>query len=504
MHTAPELQELARDRVVVEDLSCCDLEHPAAHFEHSGLKLAGHELERTQVLELDQHVLLNRGGYPPFDVKVTIALVDELGDSRRFGEPAGDERQPRHPLRVENRLDRPAVRVAADDDVAHVQHLDGVFDRRRYTAQHASVERRDDVAHVSHDEELTGRGRRDEIGNDARVTARDEERLRALSRLGQLLEKTAIRGEIVRPEVVNPCRELLHTWTLARIVVRRNAAGVLSDRSMKAARLDERFGVVRAHATVLVASVLAAHGASGTEGFRLSDVRFFCYLFANWLERDVLYPGEAIDLTQVRRLMQRLTALGFATSAPRRGPRTRAGVRYALTRAGSAALIGVLSEAVDTRSFEEAVFVVALMSGYRARLLEQVAPEEAKRLRGQLDPGKLVVRVRRRIERVLGDLEARIASSVEMVREAAELRGRGAKEEVIASRLERLGVYQLQHVRSFADFVLSLPPDLRAFELGPGFMHRSRIIFETLAESARAQLRALAGLEARLAVGQAG
>jgi len=273
---------------------------------------------------------------------------------------------------------------------------------------------------------------------------------------------------------------------------------------MKAARLDERFGVVRAHATVLVASVLAAHGASGTEGFRLSDVRFFCYLFANWLERDVLYPGEAIDLTQVRRLMLRLTALGFASTAPRRAPGSRAGVRYGLTRAGSSALVAVLGEAVDTRSFEEAVFVVALMAGYRARLLEQVTPEEAERLREQLEPGRLVARVRRRIERVLGDLEARIASSADMVRAAAELRGLGAKEEVIAVRLEELGVYQLQHVRSFADFVLSLPQDLRAFELGPGFMHRSRIIFETLAENARAQLRALDGLAARLATGQPG
>jgi hypothetical protein len=35
-------------------------------------------------------------------------------------------------------------------------------------------------------------------------------------------------------------------------------------------------------------------------------VRFFGYLLANWLERDVLYPGEVLDLTQVRRLSSSL------------------------------------------------------------------------------------------------------------------------------------------------------------------------------------------------------
>jgi hypothetical protein len=144
------------------------------------------------------------------------------------------------------------------------------------------------------------------------------------------------------------------------------------------------------------------------------------------------------------------------------------------------------------------VFVVALMAAYRGPLLEQLTADEADRMRGVLDPRRLIGRVRRRTERVLRDLETRIAQSGQMAREGAEWRRAGVSETVIAARLEQLGVYQLQHVREFASFVLSLPEDLRVFELGPGFHFRSQIIFETLAEQMRGQLRALGGLEARL------
>jgi len=88
--------------------------------------------------------------------------------------------------------------------------------------------------------------------------------------------------------------------------------------------------------------------------------------------------------------------------------------------------------------------------------------------------------------------------SESVAREASELRSSGASDGKIAERLEELAVYQLQHVRPFSEFVLSFPAEMRAFELGPGFMLRSRLLFETFADSARAQLRALDGLGARL------
>jgi hypothetical protein len=271
-------------------------------------------------------------------------------------------------------------------------------------------------------------------------------------------------------------------------------------------RLDERFGVVRANTTILAAALMAAHASAGRAGFRPTDARFFGYLFANWLERDVLYPGEALDLTQVRRLLLRLVRLSFARKAAenpsRRGGSkaepTERGTRYTMTPKGIAALIDALIAAVDTRSFEEAVFVVTFVAGYRTQLLGLLSAEASDRWGRELDPYRLVVRAKRRIERVLHDLSERVISSANVAREASNLRRAGASDASIASRLEELGVYQLQHVRSFSAFILSFPSELRGFELGPGFMLRSHLLFETFADHARAQLRALEGLEARI------
>jgi hypothetical protein len=267
-------------------------------------------------------------------------------------------------------------------------------------------------------------------------------------------------------------------------------------------RLDERFGMVRANTTVLAAALMAAHAASVQSGFRPSDARFFGYLFANWLERDVLYPGETLDLTQVRRLLLRLVSLGWARKPGAQAAHKERGVRYALTPKGTAALMDALVEAVDTRSFEEAVFVVSFVAAYRLQLVGLLRAEASEKWLAVLDPHRLLGRGRRRIEGVLRDLTERVTSSERVAREASELRRAGASDDKIAERLEKLGVYQLQHVRPFSEFVLSFPAEMRAFELGPGFMLRSRLLFETFADSARAQLRALDGLEARLGVAE--
>ncbi len=53
---------------------------------------------------------------------------------------------------------------------------------------------------------------------------------------------------------------------------------------------DLSFGLVRSQQTLIVAAIVAAHGASN--GFRLTDVRFFFFLFSNWMERDILQPDD--------------------------------------------------------------------------------------------------------------------------------------------------------------------------------------------------------------------
>jgi hypothetical protein len=264
-------------------------------------------------------------------------------------------------------------------------------------------------------------------------------------------------------------------------------------------RLDERFGLVRANTTVLAAAIMAAHAANADSGFRPTDVRFFGYLFANWLERDILYPGEALDLTQIRRLLHRLLDLGWAHKPVPCVGRNKPGMRYALTLEGASGLVDAIVAAVDSRSFEEAVFVVSFVAAYRLELVGLLPAEAAETWLTVLDARRLVHRARRRIERVLHDLTERVSSSHKVAQEALELRRAGASEATIAAKLEALGVYQLQHVRPFSEFVLSFPASLRGFELGPAFAHRSRLLFETFADAARGQLRALDGLEARMA-----
>ena len=102
----------------------------------------------------------------------------------------------------------PAVGVAAHDDVRHAEDLDRVLDRGRGPAGHRHV--RNDVAHVANDEEIAGLGARDEIGDDARVRAGDEERLRVLAALGEAAKERAVGRKVLRVKRVDPIDQLVH------------------------------------------------------------------------------------------------------------------------------------------------------------------------------------------------------------------------------------------------------------------------------------------------------
>jgi hypothetical protein len=261
-------------------------------------------------------------------------------------------------------------------------------------------------------------------------------------------------------------------------------------------RLHERFGVLAANEALVCASLIAAFGASADEGFRPTDVRFFFFLFSNWLERDVLHQGATLELTQVRRLLEASVARRWVKIG-RGAARYR---RYLLTDDGLRVLIERLAQAAESGSFEEVAFIVTFAACYREMMVRKVARSavEGERLRKVLDPRRLIAHARRRLARVVADLEERVTSSASVSEDAARMRRRGASDEEIARRLERLGAYQLQHVRSFADFALALPPDLRAFELGAALDVRSRLLFVTLADQARAQAAALVRLDARV------
>jgi len=81
--------------------------------------------------------------------------------------------------------------VAADDSEAHFENFDGVFDSRCASIDVSGGDW-DDVAGITGDEEIAGLGLKDEIGENTRVGAGNEEVLRAL-RLSEEVEMIAAR-----------------------------------------------------------------------------------------------------------------------------------------------------------------------------------------------------------------------------------------------------------------------------------------------------------------------
>ncbi|MBJ6760439.1 hypothetical protein JGU66_06665 [Myxococcaceae bacterium JPH2] len=271
--------------------------------------------------------------------------------------------------------------------------------------------------------------------------------------------------------------------------------------------LSARLGYVDTQATFVQAAFLAAHGACARAGgFRVSDVRFYFLLFTNWAEHDVTRPSQDIDLTQVRRTLERLRRAGYAeASTSTKDPRVARGQRYVLTGEG----LALLAEGVAARDrapLEEALFVVCFAASYRDAVLSRVegrarAPSLSVRRRVEraLDPLRLVREAHRTASAVLQDLEERVSTGLKYESRTRDALARGVPEADIVRELEAAGSYQLHRVRPLAELLLALPEDLRHFELTQGMGLRSRLLFAPLAERARAERDVLARLERHLA-----
>jgi hypothetical protein len=255
--------------------------------------------------------------------------------------------------------------------------------------------------------------------------------------------------------------------------------------------LADRHGSSRSRDEILIAGVIAAHGAStARRGFRMSDVRFFFFLFSNWLEHDVVHATETLELTQVRRLLTRLVSRGWARAAGDR--------RYVLTAGGLAGLVEEMTSDLEARSFEETLFVVCFAQCYGPAIVARAPASRRSDLTEQLSAERLLRTAEERVERVVRDLEERVRSSESMQREARALRRAGTGEGSIAVALDGRDAYQLQHVRGFAEVVGALPPDLLRFEVEEGIGLRGEILFAPMVEKARAERAILAGVRRRL------
>lgn len=255
--------------------------------------------------------------------------------------------------------------------------------------------------------------------------------------------------------------------------------------------LAEREALVRSQDVLVSAAVLAAHGASPVRsGFRMSDVRFFFFLFSNWLEHDLLRRTRTLELTQVRRLLSRLVAQKWA-----RSPAART---FALTPGGLTGLVSEMTRDLDARAIEETLFVVCFGRCYAAAILRRVPPSRRARIEELLAPDRLLQGAERRLDRTIADLQERVRSSEAMQREALALRRGGLPEGAVAAALDGRGAYQLQHVRAYAEVVRALPEDLLRFEVSEGLGVRSELLFEPMVGLAEAQRAMVQKLRVRL------
>jgi hypothetical protein len=249
---------------------------------------------------------------------------------------------------------------------------------------------------------------------------------------------------------------------------------------MQRSTLAQRQGGSPTRDTIVAAAVIAAHGAAPAgRGFRLSDVRFFFFLFSNWLERDLLRATEALELTQVRRLLARMTARRWARAGTDR--------RHVLTAGGLVGLVEEITADLEMRSLAEALFIVCFAQCYGAAIVARAPAPRRRALADRLSPDRLLRDAERRIERITADLDERVRTSEAMQREARALRSAGLAEQDVAAALDRRDAYQLQHVRAFGEIMRALPADLLRFEMDAGLEIRSKILFAPLAALARAE-----------------
>lgn len=259
--------------------------------------------------------------------------------------------------------------------------------------------------------------------------------------------------------------------------------------------------------TLLTASILAAdlaavvdRDAGDVRGFMLRDARFFFLLFRNWLELDLRDPDTDLDLTQVRRSCDRLAAQRRidVRRPPRRAGR-RPRTRYVLRLAGVVALVDDLVAWNPERTFEESLFVVLFAASYRALVIRRVeqagAPVARRHVARALDPRTVIATVRRSLARQHADLRARMAGGDRLLDAAAAARAGGATDVEIVRRLEALAPYQLHYIRPLGELLLSLPTEVRRYEMSDGIAARRELMFRPLLRQTEAQLRLLDDLE---------
>jgi hypothetical protein len=263
------------------------------------------------------------------------------------------------------------------------------------------------------------------------------------------------------------------------------------------------------HRLTTAAALLAAHAASERDGFAPSDVRFFVRLFENWLERDVRFPGEDVDLTQLRRGIDKLVKDRWARTQDLGGTtRTK---RHRLTHEGIVGLAELVADPSTHRSLDEALFAFTFATTYGDAIIhrlssarldarrETLPTDVRRRLRRVLDPRAILSGAKAELQRARVDLQRRIHEGRELLDIIARGRRQAWNDETILERLEAKSPYQLQPVRAMRDLFHALPAELRRLELDTGIEARIDGIFVPLAKRIDAEILVLDAVARRFA-----
>src|SRR5262249_45307705 len=149
--------KLAAFQVVSKYFSRLDLVNPSMQVQIATRQPGRYGRKRPEILQLDEHILLNGSGQQSLAVQMAVVRLDNAPSALGIGQPGRQGGQRREFLRMEQPSHCPAMGVSADDDVFHTQRRDGEFNSCRLPAARGTVGW-DNVPGVAKDEQVARLG----------------------------------------------------------------------------------------------------------------------------------------------------------------------------------------------------------------------------------------------------------------------------------------------------------------------------------------------------------
>jgi hypothetical protein len=227
---------------------------------------------------------------------------------------------------------------------------------------------------------------------------------------------------------------------------------------------------------IVTAAVIAAQ-ATGSDGFRQRDVRFFIELFSNWLEPTTGAHTLPVHNTQVQRHLNGLTKARLAQRVGRSPP------RFHLTPDGLVELLRRLVLRHDLMRLDEFLLVFHILDAYGARLRAMAVRGSrlfALDLDQLVDPARLLARERERVAHERAKLAVRCEESRKTGALARAAIARAAPIDAVIREVEGRYPYELNSQKSLTELLSALPESWQREELVVNAERRADRFWEPL------------------------